>query len=226
MRRNRSRFSSTGRFRYGLSRAWLGQRAAVLPDLVGAQAVDVRLAVPDQRLGAVVERLEVVGGVVEPVVPREPEPPDVLLNRLDVFDVLGDRVGVVEAQVAGAAEVPGDAEIEADRFRVADVEVAIRFRREARGDAAAVLPRCHVGSDDFTNEIEPGAGLGCRRRRHKGIVDSGLVWINPTGDEGWRRGGRNAAGGVFWPRNEIDSKGLLVGPLLYSRRSLSCSSIY
>ena len=91
----------------------------------------------DQLYGALVELLEVVRRVEEPVVPGEAEPADVGLDRLDVLDVLVDRVRVVEAQVAGAAEVLRDAEVEADRLGVADVQVAVGLGRETRGDTAA-----------------------------------------------------------------------------------------
>src|SRR4029453_6849310 len=67
--RNRSRFSSTGRSRDGLLRPGsgprLGQRAAVLPDLLGREVVDVGKPAADQLLGPLVELLEVVGGEVE-----------------------------------------------------------------------------------------------------------------------------------------------------------------
>ena len=46
--RNRSRFSSTERSRNGDWPARLGQRAAVLADLIGRQIVDIRLAVLDE----------------------------------------------------------------------------------------------------------------------------------------------------------------------------------
>ena len=57
--------------------ARLGQRAAVLPDLVGRQVVDVGLAVPDQLDSPLVELLEVVRREVEVLAPVEPEPADV-----------------------------------------------------------------------------------------------------------------------------------------------------
>ena len=57
--------------------ARLGQRAAIGANLVGVQAVHVRLAAPDQLDGELVELLEVVGGE-EQRVPLEPEPLDVL----------------------------------------------------------------------------------------------------------------------------------------------------
>ena len=83
----------------------LGQRAAVLADLVGRQAVHVGVAAFDQPLRQRVHLLEVVRGVEQPVVPVEAEPADVLLDRVHVLDVFLRRVGVVEPQVAQAAEL-------------------------------------------------------------------------------------------------------------------------
>jgi len=49
---------------------------------------------------------------------------DVALDRVDVFLLLLGRVGVVEAQMAAAAVFLRQAEIEADRFGVADMQIA------------------------------------------------------------------------------------------------------
>ena len=133
--------------------ARLGQRAAILADLVGRQRIDVGDALADQALGELIELLVVVRRVVFAVVPVEPQPPHVVLDRVDVLDVLLDRVGVVEAEVAVAAELAGDAEVEADRLGVADVQVAVRLGRKARDDAAAVLSGGDVGGDDLANEV-------------------------------------------------------------------------
>ena len=84
--------------------------------------------------------------------PVEAEPADVFLNRVDVFLLFLDRVGVVEAQVAAAAELLGDPEAERDRLGVAEVEVSVRLGREARHnlrDSALA----HVGGDDLADEI-------------------------------------------------------------------------
>ena len=67
--------------------------------------------------------------------PIEAEPAHVALDGVDIFLLLLGRVGVVEAQVAVAAELLGDAEIEADRLGVADMEIAVRLRRKAGDDA-------------------------------------------------------------------------------------------
>ena len=105
-----------------------------LANLVGAQAVDVGQAVPNQVHGVLVQLLEVVGREVQ-AGPLESQPPHVLLDRLDVLDVFLRRVRVVEPQVARSAELLRDAEVQADRFGVADVQVAVRLGREPCGHA-------------------------------------------------------------------------------------------
>ena len=80
----------------------------------------------------------------------------------DELGLLGGRVGVVEAQVAGAVVLLGDTEVEADRLRVADVEIAVGLGRKASDDAAAVLAGSEVGGDDarmksFRTERSSGA---------------------------------------------------------------------
>ena len=132
--------------------ARLCEGAAVLPDLVGGQVVDVGLAGLDQVYGPVVELVEIVGGEVEMLAPVEAEPADVFLNRVDVLLLFLDRVGVVEAQVAAAAELLGDPEAERDRLGVAEVEVSVRLGREARHDLRDSA-LAHVGGDDLADEI-------------------------------------------------------------------------
>ena len=85
--------------------AGLGERAAVLADLVGGEVVHVGLAGLDEVDGPLVELLEVVRGEVEVLAPVEPQPADVGLDGVDVLLLFLHRVGVVEAQVAAAAEL-------------------------------------------------------------------------------------------------------------------------
>ena len=134
--------------------AGLRQRAAMPAHLLGRQAVDVGLSLLDQMHGVLVELLEVVRRVVQPLRPVEAEPADVGLDRVDVLDVFLGRIRIVEPQVARPAELGRDAEIEADRLRMADVEVAVRLRRKAGRDPPLVPARLPIGRDDRTNEIE------------------------------------------------------------------------
>ena len=143
----------------------VGERAAVLADLVGGLVVDVGLAAFDEVDGPVVELLEVVGRVVEVLAPVEAEPAHVGLDGVDVLLLLLGRVRVVEAEVAAAAELLGDAEVEADGLGVADVEVAVGLGREA-GDRRRDPAGRDVGGDDLADEIAPlrgvrRAGIGC-----------------------------------------------------------------
>ena len=141
--------------------AGLGQRAAVFADFVGGQVVNVGLAVLDQLDRPLVELVEVVGGVVE-AVPLEAQPAHVRHDGVDVLLLFFFRVGVVEAQVGLAAELVGQAEVEADGLGVPDVQVAVGLGREARlDDRVAVLLGLQVLDDDVADEIG-GRGGGAR----------------------------------------------------------------
>ena len=105
-------------------------------------------------LGPLVELLEIVGRVIEVLAPVEAEPAHVALDGVDVFLLFLGRIGVVEAQVAAAAEFLRDAEIEADRLGVADVQIAVRLRRKAGHHAGMPLGR-EIGLDDVADEVAP-----------------------------------------------------------------------
>jgi hypothetical protein len=60
-----------------------------------------------------------------------------------------------------AAEALREAEVQADRLRVADVQVAVGFRGKARVQLSAVLAAGAVGENPFFDEV---SGLGGRRR--------------------------------------------------------------
>ena len=110
--------------------AGLGEGAAVLANLVGGEVVDVGFAGLDELQGPLVELAEVVGGVAE-AFPVEAEPAHVFLDGVDVLLLFLFGIGVVEAQVGLAAELVGEAEVEADGLGVADVEVAVGLGRKA-----------------------------------------------------------------------------------------------
>ncbi len=155
-------------------RARPGEVATVGGDLLGALAVDIGGAALDQHLGKAVELLEVVAGVVEvlagAVLPRVAEPVHGVDDGVDVLGVFLDRVGVVEAQVAAAAVFLGQAEVHPDALGVADVQVAVGLRREARDDgrqgvaggvlAPGVGALLQVGIDDLAQEVGRGGGSG------------------------------------------------------------------
>ena len=129
------------------------------------EVVDVGLAGADEMLGPFIKLLEMIGGEVEMVAPIEAEPANVLLDALDELVLLLGRVGVVEAQVATAAELLGDAEVEAHRLGVTDMEVAVGLGGEARDDGV-VAARAHIGADDVANEIPAAFAAGALSLGH------------------------------------------------------------
>ncbi len=99
--------------------------------------------------------------------PVEPQPADVGLDGVDVLLLFLGGVRVVEAQVVAPAELASDAEAEADRLGVADVEVAVRFGGKA-GDDGLDPAFAKVGGDDLADEVAAlGRGwcLGAHRGR-------------------------------------------------------------
>jgi len=101
--------------------ARLGQRPAVLADLVGAQIVDIRLAGFDQLDSPVVQLLEVIRGEEQPVFPVRAQPFHIVGDRVDVFLLFLGGIGIVEAQVELATVFLRRAVVDPDRLGVADV---------------------------------------------------------------------------------------------------------
>mgnify|MGYP003292604913 CR=1 FL=1 len=123
-------------------RAGVGEVAPLLAHGLSVLLVHIGQALLDEVHGAVVVEIKDVGCPVEVFSPVEPEPVDVLLDGVDELHVLLAGVGVVEAQVAHRPAVRvllGNAEIQADGLGVADVQIPVRLRREARDGGIVVL---------------------------------------------------------------------------------------
>ena len=132
--------------------ARLGERAAIFPNLVRGLVIHVRQALFDERDGPFVELTEIVGSVVRLRPPVEAEPANVLLHGVHVFLLFARGVGVVVAEIALATVGGGNAEVDADRLGVADVQVRVRLGREA-GDDAVVAAALEVGVDGFADKV-------------------------------------------------------------------------
>ena len=129
--------------------ARLGQRAAVLADLLGAQVIHIGLALLDQLERILVQLLEIVRGVKQPLVPVEAQPADVLLDRVDVLD--SSLVGLVSSK--RRLHLPPNSrampKFEADRLGVPDVQVAVGLGRKAGLHPPAVFARAQILADDL-----------------------------------------------------------------------------
>ena len=137
-----------------------GQVAPVGVPLLGGEVADVGFAVADQPDGALVHLLKVVARVIDAVSEIETEPADVAGDRIDVFGILLGRVGVVEPEVAAAVVLCGDAEVEADRLGVADMQVAVGFGGEAGDHFPVIFSGAIVFGDHLADEVE-GFAAGC-----------------------------------------------------------------
>src|SRR5512134_173403 len=74
----------------------------------------------------------------------------------DAFDELfrlALGVRVIEPQEARAPEFLRNAEVDADGLRVADVQIAVRLRREARLHAPAVLTGRDLVGNDLVDDV-------------------------------------------------------------------------
>jgi len=116
----RGRGSPLSAFPPGAVPTGLGERAAVFADLAGREVVDVGLAGLISRR-PLVQLLEVTGRVVE--CSPQSNPSQWMSSWMQSMYSCSSLVGFgVEAQVAPAAKVTGDAKVDADRLGVTDVQ--------------------------------------------------------------------------------------------------------
>ena len=110
-----------------------GHRAASLANLLLRLIVHIGESFFYQLLGPLVQLIEIVRRIVF-AGPLESEPAHVLFDRIDVLDVLLDRIRIVEAQIAQAAVFLGQAEVQANTLGMPYVQIAVGLRRKASLD--------------------------------------------------------------------------------------------
>jgi len=127
--------------------------AFLLRNCLGALVINISQAPFDEHNGKVPQFPEIVRGIIFTVLPGEPQPPDVLLDRINVFDILFCRISVIEAKVALAAVLPGHAEIEAYGLRMSYVEVPVWLGRETGMHPASILPLAQILLNGLFNKM-------------------------------------------------------------------------
>src|SRR4029077_7429900 len=95
--------------------------------------------------------------------PAADQPLNIRNDRVHVFDFFLGGIGIVHAQIADAAEFARDAEVQANRFCVADMEVTVWLWRKARVNLRILAPS-NMLRDYVANKVR-GTRLSSRRIR-------------------------------------------------------------
>ena len=126
------------------------QVAPVLLELLRRQLADVGKPLLDQLHRIFVVLFKIVGTVVKAVAPVEAQPVDILLDGLHELHILFGGVGVVHAEVAQSVVLLGGAEVDDQRLAVADMQIAVGFRRKPGMDG--LTRKLPAGGDVLVDE--------------------------------------------------------------------------
>ena len=133
--------------------ARLGQRAAVFADLVGIEIADKGIAAFNQLNRELIELLKIVRGVEL----RSPQsnPSQRTSSLIESTYSTSSLLGLVSSKrkIALAFEFGRQAKIEADRFCVSDVQIAIRLRRKPSLHPTVILALLDILSDNIADEM-------------------------------------------------------------------------
>ena len=138
--------------------------------LFGRLRIDIGEVMLDQGFGELVEIVEIIAGVIQMIAAEgsviATQPVHRFDDRIDVFLIFLFRIGIVEAQMAHTRVIGGQAEIEQDRFGVAEMQIAVRLGRKARADfcgvgRSRVLHRSRAGQAcPVTSSVFAGGEVG------------------------------------------------------------------
>ena len=145
--------------------AGFGGYAAARADLLLALVVHVGETVHNQLLRPFIKLVEVVGGIVL-LGPLKAEPRNIFLDGIHVLHIFLDRVGVIEAEVAETVVFFCNSEVQADGLGVADVQIAVRFRRKTGVNFRSVFAVGQVFLNDFFNKIHSSVEFILRLQKY------------------------------------------------------------
>ena len=130
-----------------------GQGAAIGPDIIGAQAVDIGLSFFNELAGVRIKLFEIIRGKEAPLSPIEAKPAYILLNGFYIFDIFLGGVGVIKSQITGAVVFGCQAKVQTDRFGMADMQVSIWFRWKAGRHFLVELVGFEIVFDDIADKV-------------------------------------------------------------------------
>ncbi len=134
----------------------LFQGAAVFGHLVGSQRAHVGLALSNQLNGKIVNGVEIIRGIAHLACPFVTQPVNILFDGVNVLLGFLFRVGIVKPQSARTVKRFGNAEVQADRLGVTDVQVTVGLRRKPCHYLACVLA---LGNGVFNQALDEVMGF-------------------------------------------------------------------
>ena len=99
------------------------------------------------------------------ITPGKTQPAHILHDRIDILDLLLAGIGVIETEVAAAAILPGQPEIETDGLGMADVKITVGLGREPGHHPAVVLVRLEIPVDDSLDKVGNRGRIVCAHTR-------------------------------------------------------------
>ena len=136
-------------------RSGSGEIATLDPHFLGRLVFHIGLAGLDQMHCAFMEKPKVIAREIEIIAPIKAQPANITLDALDILGLLLLRVRIIEPQMtfcAGFYILLRNAEVQANRLRMPDVQVAIRLGRETR-DRRGVHTACKILRNDVADEV-------------------------------------------------------------------------
>ncbi len=116
-----------------------GKCSTVLPDLLCREIIHIGPAFPYQLYRTVIEPLEIIRGIEEPLIPVKPQPAHILDYRSDILLFFFKWIGIIKPEVAEAAVFIRYPEVQADGLGMPDVKVAIGLRRKSGMHPASIF---------------------------------------------------------------------------------------
>ena len=132
-----------------------GEVASLDPHFLGRIVLHISLTGLDQMNRAFVKKTEIIAREIKVITPIESQPTHIPLDALDILGFLLLRIRVIEPQMAfriGFGILLRNAEIQANRLGVPDVQVAIRLGRKAR-DRRGMHTARKITRNDVADEI-------------------------------------------------------------------------
>ena len=141
-----------------LAPAWallsgLLQRSPIFPDLIGTQVVNISQTLADQLHRRLIHGVEIIRGP-QAFIPREPEPLHIFLDGIHILHVLFHRISIVVPEIRPPAVLLCGGKVQTDGFGVADMKVAVGFRRKTGIHLSAVGAFLNILLNNLMDEIQ------------------------------------------------------------------------